>query len=262
MQPTIIVFCAFTREWAVDRWLDNLSKVIIDPDKTSLAVIIDVDDPRILKKIKDFAVEHQYRKLVYRMNRDWSPNEVRIWVRRQRIADVKTQSKSLVAKCDGDYVLSLEDDTVFPNLDINRLIGPLRHDQIGFVEGVQVGRWGVKMIGAWSVDDFEYPQKAETLSLGEGYQEIDGGGWYGYATTKSLYLECDYKTEKEEPWGPDVNFGLWLRNRGFKCLIDWESVFGHNDHNRILMPDQDVTTITFTRNSNKTWERQDVEHTK
>lgn len=260
-QPVITLFCAFTRDWAVDRWLDNLRASLPDPTQTNLAVIIDLDDPRIFRKLYLFAKEHKFRKFVYRINDQWQPNEVRIWVRRQRIADVKNQSKELIEKCDGEYVVCFEDDTVFDKLEFERLVTPLMEDQtIGFVEGVQCGRWGVKMIGAWQTDNVLNPTHIETLSLGEGYQDIDGGGFYGYATRKDLYLAHDYHTQKDQPWGPDVNYGLWLRSRGFRCLIDWESPFGHNDHNRILLPDRDISTITFKKNAEyNTWERHDVD---
>lgn len=236
MQPIITIFCAFTRRWAIEQWLSDLSKVTHDPAQTNLAVIIDIDDPFILRQIQMFVKDKGYRKLIHKMN-DYNPNEVQIAARRLRIADVKNQSKNLVAQCDGNIVLSLEDDTIFPNLDIHRLIDPLSRDQVGFVEGVQCGRWGVKMIGAWRADNPLDPYHIETLMPGaEGYEAIDGGGWYGYATKKHLYLQAEYFTSSSQPWGPDVNYGLWLRRMGYECYIDWQTVFGHNNYNRVIWP--------------------------
>ena len=53
-QPDIIIYCAFTRAWAVDQWLENLDSMKLDPEHTSLAVIIDIDEPIILKKLQHF----------------------------------------------------------------------------------------------------------------------------------------------------------------------------------------------------------------
>lgn len=261
MQPIITVFACFTRRWACDRWLDNLANVQHDPALTNLALLVDTDEPYIINKFKQFAAARGYRKFVFAMNEQWSPNEVRLKIRRLRIADVKNQSKDLINQCDGDIVISFEDDTVFPGIDLKRLYGPLQENQeIGFVEGVQCGRWGVKMIGAWSVDDYEFPQRAETLMPGEGYQEIDAGGWYGYATRKHLYLHADYHSSTSQPWGPDVNYGLWLRNRGYICLIDWETVFGHNDHNVILYPDEQLAQVIYTKDGpTGRWKRDDIQ---
>lgn len=241
MQPLITVFCAFTRRWAIEQWLADLSRTNIDPARTNLAVVIDIDDPFILRQLQVFAEKNGYRKFIYKMN-DFNPNEVKIAARRLRIADVKNQSKALIAQCDGDIILSLEDDTHFPNLDIYRLIDPLQRDQVGFVQGVQCGRWGVKMIGAWRSDNPLDPYHIETLmppaetGSESPYESIDGGGWYGYATKKHLYLQCEYYASSGQPWGPDVNYGLWLKRMGFECYIDWHTVFGHNNYNRIIWP--------------------------
>ncbi len=259
-QPIITIFCSFTRRWTVDRWLENLGTVVHDPARTNLAIIVDTDEPMIFNRIKRFAEEKGYRNFLGTINRDNAPNEVRIAVRRQAIAAMKNASKTLIAQLDGDIIIGLEDDTVFTNLDLSRLYQPLLDNtHIGFVEGVQCGRWGVKIIGAWSVDDFEYPQKAETLTPEEGYKPIDAGGFYGYATRKELYLNHDYYSSTGEPWGPDVNYGLWLRNRGYECLIDWGSVFGHNDYDKILYPDEKVSKVVYTRDiTTGKWGRNDT----
>lgn len=116
------------------------------------------------------------------------------------------------------------------------------------------------MIGAWSFNDFEFPQHVETLLPSEGYQEIDAGGFYGYATTKKLYCAHEYYWDDQQPWGPDVNYGLWLRNKGYKNFINWEIVFGHNDYDNILWPDGKVTKIIYTKNAtNGKWDRKDVD---
>lgn len=265
MHPVITIFCPFTRRWAVDGWLANLEALPHDPGQTNLAVIVDVDDPYILNTIKRFVEGRGYRKFVFRVNENWTPNEVRIAARRLRIADIKNQSKKLINQCDGDIILSLEDDTVFANLDIGRLINPLlASDRIGFVEGVQCGRWSFKLIGAWRSDDPRDPHHVETLLppadgySGSPYESIDGGGWYGYATRRSLYLNCEYYASSAQPWGPDVNYGLWLKRQGYENLIDWNTVFGHNDHGRILYPDSELQKVVVSKNRETgEWVRED-----
>ncbi len=259
--PVITIFAQFTRRWAVDRFLENLDNIEHDPELTNLALIVDTDEPYIKQQFERFAGDGGYRSFHFILNHESFPNEVRIAIRRQRIADVKNQSKELIEKCDGDYVLAFEDDTVFPDLNIMKLIQPLiDFPDVGFVEGVQVGRWGVRMVGVWKADDPSDPTRVETLlpQAQGGYQEIDGGGWYGYATRKDLYLKCDYYTEKSQPWGPDVNYGLWLRTNGYKCLVDWDTNFGHNDHNKIYWPSDGISQIIYTRDINTTeWKRHD-----
>lgn len=277
MHPIITIFCAFTRRWALERWLDNLKSVQHDPALTNLCIIVDMDDPYILKVFKAFAEEQGYRSLKMRINEDWNPNEVRISVRRQRVAEIKNQSKELIAQMDGEIILGFEDDTAFDRLEsFEPLITPLLQDTaIGFVEGVQMGRWGVNVIGAWLADDPKKPHHIRTLlpptnespsmPLAYPFQGITGGGFYGYATRRQLYLDYDYYWATSQPWGPDVNYGIWLNQHGYKCLINWSVIFGHNDHNEVRYPDdlprgERLAEIAFNRDDTSSkWERTDNE---
>lgn len=265
MQPVITIFCAFTRRWAVEDWLINLAGVQHDPAQTNLCIIVDCDEPYIANEVKKFAEERNYRSFHVKINSDWHPNETRLAIRRMRVADVHNQSKDLIALTDGEVIIGLEDDTLFDRLEsFNRLYDPLiQNTNIGFVEGVQVGRWGANMIGAWRANKVPNPTEIKTLLPGQGYEEITGGGWYGYATRRHLYLYCEYYTSSAQPWGPDVNFGLWLRQQGYSCLVDWETVFGHRDFNMTLYPDDPkvrLSQIVYNKNvTTGKWERTDHE---
>lgn len=265
MHPILTIFCAFTRRWAVDDWLDNLAQVHHDPKLTNLCIIVDADEQYIANICQKFADKWGYRSFHVKVNSNWHPNEVRLSIRRQRVADVHNQSKDLIALTDGEFIIGFEDDTVFDRLEsFERLYQPLLDDpKVGFVEGVQMGRWGANMIGAWLANDIFNPSRIETLLPGEGYQEITGGGWYGYATRRYLYLNCDYYTSTAQPWGPDVSAGFWIRQQKYKCLIDWNTVFGHNDYSKILYPDDPnirLAKIIFDKDFNTgKWMRSDKE---
>lgn len=271
MHPSLTIFCPFTRRWAVDRWLENLAAVEHDPKLVNLCFIIDTDEPYIAMALNRFAEERGYRSIQIRMNEEWSPNEVRLSIRRQRVADIHNQSKELIRRTDGELIIGLEDDTVFDRLkSFDQLIDPiLIDDSVGFVEGVQMGRWSVNMIGAWLADDPVNTQQIETLlppnDIFWGEQPISGGGFYGYATQRELYLNHDYYWSSGQPWGPDVNYGLWLNSLHYKCLIDWSVVFGHNDHNIIGYPDpppdnQPLAKVIYTKDRETgKWERRDHE---
>lgn len=277
-QPLLTIFCAFTRRWAVEGWLENLANVQHDPARTNLCIIVDCDEQYIANECKKFAEAHGYRSFHVKINSDWHPNEVRLSIRRMRVADVKNQSKDLVAKTDGEIIIGLEDDTVFDRLDsFEQLYKPILDYgdvSVGYVEGVQMGRWGANMVGVWDANDIQNPTHIETLlpragmdfSKKEDYQKIIGGGWYGYATRRELYLNHDYYTSSAQPWGPDVNFGFWVRQQGYVCLVDWGIVFGHNDYSKILYPDDPkVKLVRITWDKDKLtgkWERTDHESTR
>lgn len=279
MHPIITIFCSFTREWAVDGWIANLEAVKHDPALTNLCFIVDGDHHLIANKLKKFADKFKYRSFHIKVNDNWQSNETKLTIRRMRIADVKNQSKDLVNLTDGIFIISFEDDTVFDRLEsFDRLLNPmLLDDKIGFVEGVQMGRWGANMIGAWVADNPHNLLNVETLILPninievhegvhDGYQDITGGGWYGYATRRHLYLNCEYYTSSAQPWGPDVNYGIWLQQQNIRCLVDWHTIFGHNDYNKTLYPDDlAVTLAKIVYNKDITtgkWNRTDHEQTR
>lgn len=271
MQPLLIIFCAFTRPWSVDLWLSNLAQVEHDPKRTSLCFIVDCDEPQIVNKLKAYADTKHYLEFRLKVNDDWEPNEVKLAIRRARIAEVKTQSCDLISQCEGDIVIGLEDDTVFDRLEsFAPLYEPLINsdETIGFVEGVQMGRWGVNMIGAWKADNIQAPRKIRTLLPPHNktlkLQTISAGGFYGYATRKQLYLDHEYFGSASQPWGPDVNYGIWLGRQGIGSLINWEVVFGHNDHGTIGYPDrepfsQQLAEVIYTKNEYGKWMREDHE---
>lgn len=273
MHPVITIFCAFTRRWAVDQWLENLAKTTHAPNLTNLCIIVDCDEPYIANTARKFAENKGYRSFHVKVNEHWQPNEVRLAIRRQRVADVHNQSKDLISLTDGEYIVGLEDDTIFdrdPNW-LMRLLEPFTDSNVAFVEGVQMGRWGANMIGAWLADDPHSPTIVQTLlpppegevATPNDYQEITGGGWYGYVTRRFLYLNCEYYTSSAQPWGPDVNYGFWLSQQGFKCLIDWNTIFGHKDYSKTLYPDSpEVKLAQIVYNKDRTtgkWNRTDHE---
>lgn len=260
--PVITVFCAFTREWAIDQWIKDFKRQNYPKDLINLAFIIDMDSESIRLKLKRLIDKGGYRKWGILENIDWSPTETNISVRRRRIVEIKEQSKRIIKLLDGNVVVGFEDDTIFPDEDtLMKLAMPMHNPDVGFYEGVQVGRWGARMVGVWSADDFEFPQIVRTLPLGEGEQLIDAGGFYGYSTRKDLYLDHHYKWDDTQPWGPDVNYGLWVRNKGLHCLVNWELPFGHDDHGTTAFPSTfPITEIVYNRDAQTGhWDRTDTE---
>ena len=195
--PPITVFCPFTRPEYVRRWFDDLASTDLVPENTNLAFIIDVGEdqtgdpgPKIYKRIVQEMQRTNYRKWVVVRNYDHHvPGSIPL--RRKRIAEVHNQSKEMIIALDGQYVLGLEDDTVFTNLCVERLFRPFKNDNVGLVTAYEAGRWNMKMIGIWGFDNVKDPKECWTCLPGKDYQEIDAAGMYCYLTPTTLYLQHD-----------------------------------------------------------------------
>jgi hypothetical protein len=251
--PPITVFCPFTRPEYVKRWFDDLASTDLDPANTNLAFIIDIGEDdfgqhlgaKIYSRILDEMNRTNYRKYIIARNYEHKVMGS-ITMRRKRIAEVHNQSKQMIIALDGQYVLGLEDDTVFTNLCVERLFRPFKNDNVGLVSAYEAGRWNMKMIGIWGFDDVKNPKECWTELPGKDYAEIDAAGFYCYLTPTTLYLQHQYDTEVADPYGPDVRYGLDLRQQGFHNYVDWSQPCGHIDGDVIITPNSDLFVERFT----------------
>lgn len=257
MSPVITVFCAFTRPHYVRRFFDDLASTDLKAENTNLAFIIDCgenlqtgehDGAKIYERIMAEMNRTNYRKFLIVRNYEHNVDEISIAVRRKRIAEVKNQSRELVRALDGEFVLGLEDDTVFTNLCVERLVRPfISHEAVGLVSAYEAGRWHNKIIGIWGFDNVDDPQQCWTMLPDKDYEECDATGFYCYLTPTKLYLNHEYNSEDWQPWGPDVNYGLWLRQKGFQCFVDWSQGCGHADGDRVITPNNNLYVEQFTK---------------
>ena len=257
--PPITVFAAFTRLEMMDRWFEDLFSTDLDPRNTNLAFIVDCNEEeggmKIYAKIMDEMNKVQFRKFLITRNLEHHVNSVNIPIRRKRIAEIKQQSKELIANLDGDYVLSLEDDTVFTNLCVKRLYSLASQPYVGMVTTYEAGRWTNKIIGVWNFNNVRNPTECWTELPNEDFEECDAAGFFCYLTRTELYLKHDYTTELSEPWGPDVNYGLWLRRNDYVNYVDWSQPCGHNTGSGIISPNSNLYTEHFYKTGENEWVR-------
>lgn len=247
----ITIFCPFTRPHYVKRWFDDLASTDLKPENTNLAIIIDCEGDEGGKQIYARIMEEMnrtaFRKFIIIRNYDHHVNEMSIPIRRRRIAEIHEQSKDIIRALDGEFVLGLEDDTVFTNLCVQRLYQPFEDNMkpIGLVTAYEAGRWHNKIIGVWGFDNVDDPKCCWTELPDKDYQECDAAGFYCYLTPTQFYLEHEYKSEDWEPYGPDVRYGLQLRQKGFINLVDWSQPCGHNDGDVIITPNNNLYAECF-----------------
>lgn len=243
-QPIITIIILVTREWAQKDLFKCLEDLEVDPFRTQTIFYIDTDDPRINEQhMREYPNVRVLRSL------RGGPSEVRINSRRDRIAQNHNNIKNFIQP-ESEIVIGFEDDTLFRPDAAKRLLETMKDPSVGFVEGVQVGRWSHKYVGAWKVDNIIEPTTIESLTPEQGKQEIDAGGFYCFATRAELYKSIPHQWH-DECFGPDVCYGLEVRKRGYKNIIDWDIICGHNDYGKILLPDCDIVKIKYVKQGEK-----------
>lgn len=263
---TISLAVPITRDWALNQLFAGIMALEGKEHITQILLYVDTDSRKIYNAIHDYWLEELKKitpNVYYHQSERPDISQVRILPRRQRVVDVHRDIKHLfkIGELEQtDYLFGLEDDTIVPDDALVKFLSVAKHHpKIGFVQGVQVGRWGYKMIGAWRVNNIAEPTEFVSLpntvpqnkffSLTE---KIDGGGLYCYLTPLKHFLGHDWRLGVEER--VDMQYGLDLTAAGYECFIDWSVVCGHNDFGMILLPDNDVVRLHYKQKKDGSWE--------
>ena len=155
--------------------------------------------------------------------------------RRDRIANVHNVAKEMLG--DTDVVFSFEDDTVLPPNALTRLLRSLG-EGVGLVSGIEVGRHINQYLGAWHIKgdpaDPHYYESLLDYKSRPVVKEVDATGFYCFVTPTELYKSVEHQWKM--PLGPDVFYGLELRRRGLKNLINTNLACGHKHREETLYP--------------------------
>lgn len=140
--------------------------------------------------------------------------------RRENIANIHNVTRVSLGD-NYDWVFSVEDDGILPPNALEKMISHV-DDDVGMITGVELGRWGLPYVGAWRVDDVNTTTEISSLQSRAnegGIDEVDGCGLYCALIREEVYTNHEFNSKNK--LGPDVNLGLYARQKGFKNLIDW-----------------------------------------
>lgn len=214
-----------------------------------------------LAQIDTEDLNEKYPNLVVHRVNGTKPTTSNIPRLRNRIAEVRNQTKELIG--DTDFVFSFEDDSEVPKSALVKLLEDHEklfvREEVGVVSGVQVGRHSRKILGAWHADDFIFPSELTTLSTKEkGLVEVDGTGFFCFLTPTSLYKSIRFGWK--EPVGPDVWYGLRLRERGYANYVDTTVICPHHVGDLTLVPDGDTVRAKFYLDKTGKWSHKLIPH--
>ena len=260
---SVLIVMPLTRKWAVEMQAKQLAAMnrFTDINVELLVFIdnVDITESFITDKFEKYEVPFAYR---FGNSKRQAPHEVRLFYRRERIKEMLGMVQDTIRgmKRQFDMLFMVEDDTQIQADALQRLLTDYKEvtDQgvkVGLIEGVQVGRHGVRMIGAWRVDDINEPTKVSTVPYNKSsfFEKIDGGGLYCFITPMHLFLEHTFYWH-DECFSVDMTYGLELRKKGYTNLIDWTVVTGHADmHGNVLYPNENCTVAAYEKQENGEW---------
>lgn len=255
MKVTIVL--PVSREDYLKRILAQLELMHCDAENTNLMVYVDgtID---LYAKARDMVVNAKFKEklTVYRRAKH-NPDPSNWRKRRKRIAEIHNELKGMIGAC--DYLFLIEDDTLIPLNALERLLKAYTlHPYAGFISGVQLGRWGFTVPGIWKVDNVyttkevtsQMPPKTDIPGQTLPTEEIDASGFYCMLTKREHYMSVDHQTF-EDALGPDVYYGLQLRQQGYKNYVDWQIQTAHlTKRGEINLRNTKIQQIKLVRTEN------------
>lgn len=263
MKTLIVV--PLTRKWAIDmqaKQLAALDRSMVDAELLFFVDNMEINNSVIIDKLEKYEMTMPYK---IKHTKRPAPHEVRINYRRDRIRDMLTMLQEFIKEnyTDKEMLFMVEDDTKIESDTLTKLV--IDYDQltqqkvkVGLIEGAQVGRHGIRMIGAWRTDDLENPTLMTTIPYNQNalFEKIDGGGLYCFITPMQLFLGHTFYWH-DECFSVDVTYGLELRKKGYTNIIDWSVVAGHADQNgNVLIPNSNCTIAEYRKNEKGEWKLQ------
>ena len=228
MKTTVLLFVS--RDYFLEELFDSLDKLECDPAETALLCIVNGEADLYLK-VRNWCEMSKYGERLCIQEKPQKQYKIRqfdIGGRRKKIAYLHNIAKEHI---NTEYVFGVEDDTIVPFYAL-RMLGENYLEDTGIIEGVEMGRWGVPYIGAWTVDSLDEPTEITSLDMSEGLQEVDATGFYCFLTKAEYYKNHEFKPFDNNGLGPDVDYSLELRRKGLKnyALFDVECVHKAKDH--------------------------------
>lgn len=263
---SVLIVVPLTRKWAVEMQAKQLAAMNRFTDiNVEMLVFIDnsdISESYVTDKFEKYEVPFAYR---FKSSGRRAPHEIRLFYRRDRITEMLGMVQQTVRdmKKQFDMLFMVEDDTVIQQDALQRLLSDYKEVtdagmKVGIIEGVQVGRHGIRMIGAWRCDDLENPTKMATIPFNTSsfFEKIDGGGLYCFIVEMPLFLNHTFYWH-DECFAPDVTFGIELRKQGYTNLIDWTVITGHADQSgNVLYPNDNCTVAAYEKQSDGKWQLQ------
>lgn len=168
--------------------------------------------------------------------------------RRIRIADNHKYLVEAVRDLQPDYVWQVEGDSELKPDTLAKLLKDHKKqseliDDLGYISGIQIGRHGLYCIGAWT-DITRTSFKSVDYKL-KGLQEVDATGFYCLLAKREVWL-AGQSQYSGGPYGPDVEYGLSLKAKGYRLYIDMDINIGHKVKNGIIRPtDMSTCNVRF-----------------
>lgn len=251
----VTIVLLVSRETFLQRIFTNLELLECQSVDTNLFVYVD-GDYTLFEKARNFTVKSKFIEKLCVYRRKGLPNVGSIRSRRKRIADIHNEIKASINKC--EYIFLIEDDTIVPLNTLQTLLQNYSDFPFaGFISGIELGRWGYAHIGAWLIDDAYNTKRITSVPNESGIKEVDAAGFFCCLIKRDNYMQHNF-LPYEDILGPDVDFGIKLRQAGLKNYINYDLKCKHvTKRGDINFLNTDVIQVEFNKDGEK-WNMHEI----
>lgn len=244
----ITIILPVSRAEFIDRVLTNIELLETGNHRVSLLVLVDGPND-LFVKVRNHISKLKFTELLcVQFESAHKLRHFDVLGRRLRISDIHNQIKTNLKKC--DYVLSLEDDTLIPHNSLELLYNEYMKDPyMGFISGLEIGRWGHPHIGAWEVDNLYNIENITSIDKPESVKEVDAAGFYCMLTPFEVYMSHEFKPFGNNQLGPDVEYGIELRKQGYINKVHNKVLCTHlTKDSEIKFSNTDIVRVQLKKN--------------
>lgn len=227
----ISILLLVSRDFLLDKLFERLNELELPEQEVSIILLVDGDLNIFLKARNKMPSLKFAQKLCVRTEaRSKRPSSSQHY-RRRRIAELHNEAKQYIQGA--DLLFLLEDDGILPKDALIRLLKVYNtNDNVGFVSGLELGRWITPYIGGWLVDDPSDPQELQSIDIEQEVQEVHAAGLYCMLVAREVYEQHEFKPDPN--YGPDLVFGFALAAKGYKNYMLTSLVVDHHTSNKVI----------------------------
>lgn len=201
----VMIVIPISRDRFFEQFFAMLEKLECNRLRTQILFYVD-GDYRLFSKTQQRSnkLTFPFKQVIYRNK--GIPNTGSVKRRRQRIADIHNEIKQRVPAC--DYVFLVEDDTLLPPNALQKLLENFEyHPGVLFHSGIELGRWGFPIIGAWKKIERKIVSLPWEGDLTASTWYANAAGFYCFLVKRESYINHEFKPF-DTILGPDVEFGM------------------------------------------------------
>lgn len=230
--------------WCFQKFFEHFEKMIMPMDRCHLLIFDNSDNTVLRDALLDRARAYSSSFRSVRLYKSW-----RLYQRPLLTAKVITWKDSqngpilgmhldVLRMCRTEKFVMIEDDTTCPPQAVPRLLQALEDNpKCGMVTGIQAMRQSAAYMVSYPAVYYvtkKGDRIIENVTLSpylRGLHQIDGTGWYCFASYKKIFLQATRKLlkldDKTRNHAVDVMHVSYIRDAGHDVLADFEVWCGH-----------------------------------